>query len=594
MLGQKLGAGMAQLRIVGLIEPGQCCVQIDRVAPQQAVIGGLADQGVTELEFVFRLGERPHQARIDQGGEIAFHRLLGPPRQFRQHLGLEFTADDGGDLGELAGFAQPVETGEQAALEGFGNRQQLPRRFAGRGFGRRGVAHLAHPARGRNRAGHFLDIERDPVGALHHLGQQQIGHRRAMDHVACQFHRLHRIQPVDGKMAHMVAGGAEITILAAGHQQQDRRPGRPLDQRGQQGFGGGIDPVDILHHHDLQLAFGRRHDLLDDGRAQGIELLRRGVIFIGLMLVAVLGDEREDKRLQPAEARERTRNEARRLAPALGRRLAGRYPGGVAHIADPGMQRLVLQIFQALKHQRGVLRSDTRQAFEDQTRLADPRLALDQHALAPALHRDAPAILQLAQFPATADEGRQMLMTLGEAEGDGPWLAHLPDLLRLGEALERMASGVAEGEAALRQTIGGVVDDDGAGRRERLDARGQMQCRTHGKQIRDIVLAGDGAVDDQAGGDPDAHLDARPLGKRRLVEGGDEGAPAGDRLLGVAAERAGRAEIGGETVAGMVGEDAAMVLDGGLAGLVEDAQEGIRNPRDPSNLRIAWNSRYRS
>ena len=191
--------------------------------------------------------------------QIALHRRLRARRQFRQHLDLEFAADDGGNLGELTGFAQPIETGEQAALQGIGNRQQLGRAMT-LSFGilrrrhiRVGFAHLPDVARRRHRAGHFFDIERDSVGALHHLGQQGIRYRGAMNHVACQFDRLHRVQPVDGEVAHMPAGDAEIPVLAAGDEQQDRRHGRALDQRRQKRFRRGIDPVHIFHHHDLEL-----------------------------------------------------------------------------------------------------------------------------------------------------------------------------------------------------------------------------------------------------------------------------------------------------------------------------------------------------
>ena len=45
-------------------------------------------------------------------------------------------------------------------------------------------------------------------------------------------------------------------------------------------------------------------DALDDRRAQGIELMGRGVVVAQMKLVAVLGDERQHEGPQPAQGRE--------------------------------------------------------------------------------------------------------------------------------------------------------------------------------------------------------------------------------------------------------------------------------------------------
>ena len=75
---------------------------------------------------------------------------------------------------------------------------------------------------------------------------------RALHHMARQAHRLHRIQPVDGEMRHMLAGRTEVPVLSAGHQHQHCARGRALDQGHEKRFGRRVDPVDILDHHDLQ------------------------------------------------------------------------------------------------------------------------------------------------------------------------------------------------------------------------------------------------------------------------------------------------------------------------------------------------------
>ena len=141
---------------------------------------------------------------------------------------------------------------------------------------------------------------------------------------------------------------------------------------------------------------------------------------------------------------------------------------------------------------------------------------------------------------------------------------------RLGKALEHVIAEVGEGEVALRQAIGRIVDADPARRRDGLDARGEMKGRADGKGLRNVVLPVDRADDHEAGGDPDANLNPDAAGKAATIERLNEGAPAGDRLLGVPAQGSRRAEIGGEPVARMMGEDAAVVFDDRLACLVED------------------------
>ena len=89
---------------------------------------------------------------------------------------------------------------------------------------------LLHAAGLRGGARHLLDIQRDAVRPLDQLRQQRVGDRRALHHVARQAHGLDRIQPVDGEMRHMLAGGAEIPVLSAGHQHQHRCARGELDQ----------------------------------------------------------------------------------------------------------------------------------------------------------------------------------------------------------------------------------------------------------------------------------------------------------------------------------------------------------------------------
>ena len=73
-------------------------------------------------------------------------------------------------------------------------------------------------------------------------------------------HRLHEHQAVVGgqpwqgelrRIRLRQPGGA--IAGSVGHQQEDRRPGQPLHQRGQPLLRGGVDPVQVLHRQDERL-----------------------------------------------------------------------------------------------------------------------------------------------------------------------------------------------------------------------------------------------------------------------------------------------------------------------------------------------------
>ena len=49
-----------------------------------------------------------------------------------------------------------------------------------------------------------------------------------------------------------------------------------------------------------------------------------------------------------------------------------------------------------------------------------------------------------------------------------------------------MIAGVGEGEVALRQAIGRIVDADPARRRDGLDARGEMKGRADGERLETL------------------------------------------------------------------------------------------------------------
>jgi hypothetical protein len=101
-----------------------------------------------------------------------------------------------------------------------------------------------------------------------------------------------------------------------------------------------------------------------------------------------------------------------------------------------------------------------------------------------------------------------------------------------------------------------------------------MDGHSNRKGLRDIVMSIDIAQHHQARGDSAAHLNPAALRKCLARQGVNNDEPAGNRLLGISALGSWGAEICNEPVAGVVGEDATMFLNDGLASFIKDRQEG--------------------
>src|SRR4029077_3263367 len=103
---------------------------------------------------------------------------------------------------------------------------------------------------------------------------------------------------------------------------------------------------------DLQCGLVRFEDALDNRRAQGIELMRRRAVVSDMKLIAILRDERQHEGPQPAQGGKYPVGEFAGLAAPYLQRLGGHHFGCVARIVYPGMERLVLEILEALKDER--------------------------------------------------------------------------------------------------------------------------------------------------------------------------------------------------------------------------------------------------
>ena len=107
-----------------------------------------------------------------------------------------------------------------------------------------------------------------------------------------------------------------------------------------------------------------------------------------------------------------------------------------------------------------------------QARLADPRLAGDQHDASFAAFRLLPAALQQIELLVAADQ-RCGPRTQGLEAADDPALAdHAPGRLWLGETSERLGPEILDLEQRADLSPGAVGNDQGAWSSQRLQTGG--------------------------------------------------------------------------------------------------------------------------
>ena len=163
--------------------------------------------------------------------------------------------------------------------------------------------------------------------------------------------------------------------------------------------------------------------------------------------------------------------------------------------------------------------------------LADAGLAVDdQQRGAPGLLGVVEQLLDQAQLAVAADQGGLEPVGALGAPGGGDHGAHRPERDRVGLALEGVGAGVGVGDGGGGEQPRGLVDEDAAGLRGRLDAGGGVD----GVAGDHALLGGAGGDRDLAGDDADAQ---REVGGAdvlaELAHGRDQLEPGAHGPLGV-------------------------------------------------------------
>ena len=157
------------------------------------------------------------------------------------------------------------------------------------------------------------------------------------------------------------------------------------------------------------------------------------------------------------------REQLPQLAELLLDRVVAREPGGAFELDDERVERAVLMVRRAeIAQPRVRLALDALRQRRGQARLADARLARDQHHPPLAGLRLLPAPQQQIELLVAPDERRRLRAQRLEAAQDAAFADHAPGALRLGKAGERLRPEILEFEQRADLPPRALGDDERA------------------------------------------------------------------------------------------------------------------------------------
>ena len=314
----------------------------------------------------------------------------------------------------------------------------------------------------------------------------------------------------------------------------------------------------VFEHEQHRIGVAQAHDLVDQERNRRRLALRRRQ--------RRRRRRRSGNRQQLGQQRQRGRvrrcraaNSGAELFDRARRRIGRGEARGAGQILDHRIKRAVAVIGRALQMDaRMRLAGEASLQRLDHARFADPGFADHGDDLALAQTRQAPAVAHQAHFVRAADQ-RQCCRRRGSRQSGfrPPPRPHPPGRHRTGKSLQFVLAGVFEFEQSAQQILRRLADQDGVGRRQRLQPRGEI-----GRFADDgALLRGAGADDfadhDEAGGDADPRLHPRAVGQFDAADFRQNADRGAHRAFGRVLEGARKAEIGQHAVAHEFGDETA-------------------------------------
>ena len=236
-------------------------------------------------------------------------------------------------------------------------------------------------------------------------------------------------------------------------------------------------------------------------------------------------------------------------------RVVAGEPGGAFELGDERIECAVLMMRRAEITKAGVeLASDLLGKCRGEPRLADARLAGDQHHPSLAGLRLLPATDQQLQLLGAADERHRPRAQCLEAAHNSALAQYLPSRDRRGHALKFDLAEIPIVEQVAGQPAGTGGDHDGVGLGQDLQASGEIWRITG-----DIVLDDFAADDHQPGGDPHPHV--KVFGLIELRHPIDQHQTASRGALGIILVRLRIAEVDQHAVTHVAGYKPAKAFD---------------------------------
>ena len=336
-----------------------------------------------------------------------------------------------------------------------------------------------------------------------------------------------------------------------------------LDHQTQKLLRGRVDPVYVLVDQEHRLFRREALELVNQYFQRALLLALRQQVERRVATFRRQAEQGCDQRYRLVQLVCAARQERLQLVEPGLEQIVVLEGGGALQLLDQRVQRAGRVMGRALIEQADVeLVLEPYTQFPNEARLADPRLARQQHHLTFAVPGLLPAAQQKSDLLLTADKGCEahgvprLEAPLGSGLAGNP-----PRHEGFGEALEPLWAEVRQLEQTTDQLPGGRADDDASRRGDRLQPRRQVRGGAAHRVPVGNTLADQIAHHDVTGRDAHAGLQADFGARLEPSDLLDQLKPGAHRPLGVVLVRLRPAEIGEHAIADVFGDVPAPTVD---------------------------------
>ena len=355
-----------------------------------------------------------------------------------------------------------------------------------------------------------------------------------------------------------LAHPGRLKLGTEGGRQQDRQTVDPREHEVEELARSRIDPMQILKDHQHRLRSGQPFELPQQ-RRKGALLFALWAQLEWRETIAAGHRQQLDEQGHVADLGCRSEQRRQFIQFCL-RPVVALETGGTFELNDHRIERAVLVMRRAEIAQAGMrLGSDVLGKRRGEPRLADARLAGNQHHASLAALRLLPAAQQQLDFLLAPDERRLARAQGLEAAQHRRSRQDPPGALRLGEAGKRLRAEICELEQPADLPARRFADDQRIGCGQRLQPGGEVRRLADDAALLCRALADQIADHGEAGGDAEPH--PQILSCRQSADRLDHRQASAHRALRVVLMRLRIAEIDQHPVAHVLGDKAVEAAD---------------------------------